>query len=33
MFIIGSLLHLGVTRSHVLYLAWALLGLMVMRSG
>jgi hypothetical protein len=33
MFIVSSLLRLGVTRAHVLYMIWALLGLVVMRSG
>ena len=33
MLIVSSLLRLGVTRWHVLYLAWALLGLVVMRVG
>ena len=32
MVIVGSLLRLGVTRWHVIYLVWALLGLVVMRS-
>lgn len=33
MFIVSSLLRMGVTRWHVLYLVWALLGLVVVRSG
>jgi hypothetical protein len=32
MFIVSSLLQLGVTRAHVIYMIWALLGLLVMRS-
>jgi hypothetical protein len=33
MLIVSSLVRLGVTRSHVLYLVWALLGLVLVRSG
>lgn len=33
MLIIGSLLQAGVQRAHVLYLAWVLLGLVILHSG
>jgi hypothetical protein len=31
--IVGSLLQAGVQRAHVLYLAWVLLGLVILHSG
>jgi hypothetical protein len=33
MLIVGSLLQAGVQRAHVLYLAWVLLGLVILHSG